>query len=373
MVIGAGVIGLSAARALRRAGWRVGVVDAGRPGRGAAWAAGGMLAPAAEALEADPSEREDRASADLAWRSAALWPDFAAALEADSGRSLGFHAGETLILARTEAAAARLAAASQDLPATAVARLLTGDAARRRAPQVSPDVTAAVHAPNDGRVDPRAVMAALLAAAERAGIALHADAPVAAIRPGRPVRVRYAEGAASGPTRADVVVLAAGWRGAGVAVDGWDPTGLVRPVKGQMVALDLGADAPASTLRAPGVYIVPRGAGRVVVGATVEPGAHDTQARPADVDGLIARAAALAPCCADATVLDAWAGVRPAPAHGRALIGPVGPGVLAALGHYRNGVLLAPATAALIADLAAGRTPPDAAAFAPPTSRLTAT
>jgi glycine oxidase len=160
------------------------------------------------------------------------------------------------------------------------------------------------------------------------------------------------------------VVLAAGaWSG---QVRGAPPLP-VRPLKGQMLAL-----APASAGMAllrhvvftPDVYLVPRADGRLLVGATVEERGFDTTVTAAGVRTLLDGALRTVPALGDAPLADAWAGVRPATPDGAPILGPLTDRVVAAAGHGRNGILLTPITAEVIAELALGGTlPPWAWAF----------
>ena len=140
-----------------------------------------------------------------------------------------------------------------------------------------------------------------------------------------------------------------------------------------MLSVALPASLPLDlVLRTPDVYIVPRtkgpGAGRAIIGATIEDAGFDTTVHPADIASLQAKAAALLPPLASAAVLESWAGLRPATPDGLPLLGPLRgePRHLLAAGHYRNGILLAPATARVLADLATGVAPAlDVTAFSP--------
>ena len=136
----------------------------------------------------------------------------------------------------------------------------------------------------------------------------------------------------------------------------------VTPVKGQMLALAMPRGFVRHTLWVPGAYLVPRDDGRLLVGATVEDAGYDVRVTASGVRSLLDAALRALPSLADLTVAETWAGLRPAPADGLPYVGETHTaGYFVASGHYRNGILLAPATAAGIADAIAG----NAAALAP--------
>jgi len=133
----------------------------------------------------------------------------------------------------------------------------------------------------------------------------------------------------------------------------------VEPRKGQMLAVRLPPPMDlAYVLRAPDVYMVPRGAGQIVIGATVERVGFDRRVEPRVVERLHAQAAELWPPIASARVVESWSGLRPGTADGLPLIGSAGqPHCWVATGHFRNGILLAPATGLVVRQLLQGRPP----------------
>ncbi|MEO6497057.1 MAG: glycine oxidase ThiO [Solirubrobacteraceae bacterium] len=338
-VIGGGVIGLSVAWSAARRGMSVTVFDRGSLGDGASRVAAGMLAPVSEADVGEPALLR----AGLA--SAALWPSFAGALElGDAYRRCG-----TLVVARGGDEAEALDRECRlreelELPVTR----LRGSEARRLEPGLAPGIRAALHVPDDHAVDPRALIEALVLACEQAGVTL---------RPNEEV---------SEPPPAGRVVLATGaWAGAPV-----------RPVKGQILRLRdpdgqglldrviRGAHTPGR--RGSGFYVVPRGDGRYVLGATVEERGFDTTVTAGGVRELLQEAQLLIPGLDELVIEDAAAGLRPGTPDNGPLLGERADGVILATGHHRNGILLAPLTGQAIAALLAGEPMPDeAAAFAP--------
>jgi glycine oxidase len=169
-----------------------------------------------------------------------------------------------------------------------------------------------------------------------------------------------------GPVRADACVNCCGAWAASL-----DASAEIAPRKGQMLVVAQ-PDGPRLTrvLRSPEVYLIPRGDGRIVIGATIEDAGYSRQVDPAALSLLRQRAAALWPPAAEAPELESWAGLRPGSADGLPIIGRSEYGDdsarFVATGHYRNGILLAPGTAHAIADLVCGIAPAiDLASFSP--------
>ncbi|GAA0515319.1 glycine oxidase ThiO [Paractinoplanes deccanensis] len=315
VVVGGGIIGLSIAWRLTEHGKDVTVLDGGDEG---AWqVAAGMLAPGGESVFEAP------ALVRLMERSADLWPGFAAGLGVD----VGYDDTGTLSLAMTAddvAEAARLWT-KQQLP------LLRPSELRELEPALSPRVRIGVHSPRERQVDPRRVVAALR---ERLG-----DRIV-------PKRVD-----ALSDVDASTIVVAAGCGTAKL-------TGLpVRPVKGQVLRLrgepGLLRHVLDATVDGRSVYVVPRHDGEIVVGATQEE-RTDRQVTAGGVYELLRAAIELVPGLAELELTETTVGHRPGTPDNAPLIGQLEPGVLVAAGHHRNGILLAPVTAELIAGLVLG-------------------
>ncbi len=228
-------------------------------------------------------------------------------------------------------------------------------------PGLTPDTQGALLFPGDGRINNRRATAALIRAFLGAGGTLLQGTPVTGLvlRGGRAAGVHTD----AGTVEAQTVILAAGaWSG---DVPGWPPEALppVRPVKGQMAALRPQDPVPEKVVWSVpgpgGVYLVPRGDGRVIVGATVEDTGFDTRVTAAGLGGLLQAATSLVPSLAGAELTDMWAGLRPgtpdhAPVVGRSPI----EGLVWATGHHRNGILLAPLTADAVCRVVTGKTWP---------------
>lgn len=344
-IIGAGVMGMSIAWRLVQAGAAVALFDRYRAGSGATHAAAGMLAAG---LEGEPGEEDLHPLCDASQR---LWPGFARELADESGLDLGYRDEGTLsvALSRDDAAKlrhdlARLTALGCDL-AWADSREL-----RRREPGLNPAVVGGLVSPRDHQVDNRQLARALIAVLGRRGVTIHQDTAVAlATAGGRAVGVRVADRL----HEADAVVLAAGAWSAGI--EGLPPGARppVRPCKGQMMALGMDPAAPLlnHVIWGPGIYLVPRRDGRLILGATVEEKGFDTTLTAGGMLSLLHAAWRVLPGIEELPVLESWVGFRPRARDDAPLLGPTAalPGLIHASGHHRNGILLTPATADLVA------------------------
>ncbi|MER7668852.1 glycine oxidase ThiO [Kitasatospora sp. NPDC096128] len=368
LVIGGGVIGLAVAwRAAQRGLRNVVVVDPGH-GRGAAGVAAGMLAPVTEL------QYGEEPLLHLGMASNRRYEGFAAELtEASGGLDTGYRRCGTVAVAldsddREELR--ELYAFHQRLGLDS--SWLTGREARRLEPMLAPGVRGGLHAADDHQVDPRRLLTALVAACERAGVRLHrAEAVELLVDGSRAVGARLDDGES---VAAEQVVLAAGphsHRLPGLP-EGVLPA--VRPVKGQIVRLRIpDAYRPflsrnvRAVVRGRHLYLVPRENGELVIGATTEEQGYDTTVTAGGVYELLRDAHELVPGITELPLVETSAGLRPGSPDNAPLLGPTAlPGLVAATGHYRNGVLLTPVTADLLADyLATGEVPESARPFAP--------
>jgi glycine oxidase len=362
-VVGGGVIGLAVAWEACRRGLRPLVLERARAGSGTTGVAAGMLAPVSEAAFG----QRDLLALNLA--SAGLYPAWVAALRDASGVDPGYLRCGSLLVARDrdQAEALERERAFREEQGLAVERLLPS-AARRLEPALAPAVRLAVRCPDDHAVDPRALVGALAAAVRAAGGEVREGSPVAAVEaPGGEVAgVRLAGGERIPAGR--VVVAAGAWSAQieGVAPAERPP---LRPVKGQLLILrdPSGPGLLTSVVRSEDAYLVPRGDGRYVLGATVEERGYDTAVTAGAVHELLREAVDLAPGVAELEVEEALAGLRPTAPDNAPVIGPGGPdGLHWATGHHRHGVLLAPVTAACaVAGLLGDAMPDVAAPFGP--------
>ena len=354
VVVGAGVVGLCAAREAAALGLSVVVCDP-EPAGGASFAAAGMLAPTAEAR---PGEQRLHA---LAESSAAAWPEFAARLEEQSGVAVGLRQEGALSVAFDPDDLRALAeVVDVQISMGCKAELLGARECRRLEPALSPRVTGGAFNPGDNQVDTRAVLRALLACLDHAGVTMLAESALRlVVQGGRALGVETRTGHL---VEAGTVVLAAGCRSGELAGLQPDEVPPVRPVKGQILRLQTNPDEPllTRTVRAEvqgrHVYLVPRLHGELVVGATMEELGHDTTVTAGAVHDLLRAALAAVPDVAEASLSEATARSRPGTPDNGPLIGHgLTEGLLVATGHFRHGVLLAPATSAALSELMQGR------------------
>ena len=346
VVVGAGVVGLASAWRAAQRGLSVIVVDRDAPASGASGVAAGMLAPVGELSFGEQELLE------LNLESAAMFEGFVGELEERSGISTGFERCGALHVAlnRDEAEALRRSHRLQ-VELGLEAEWLSPRRCRELEPGLGTSIAGGVHAPGEAAVDPRALCAALLAAIELQGAeVLNGDGVADSLLSGdRLEGVRTESGA---ELRAEHVVLASGaWAGASE----WLPEPArppVRPVKGQIVTLRGPAADPVCEriVASERVYVVPRADGRLVIGATVEERGFDTSVTAGGVHELLREGYRLLPEIAELELAETTASVRPGTPDNLPLIGPGAlEGLVLATGHYRNGVLLAPLTAARVA------------------------
>jgi glycine oxidase len=359
VVIGAGLIGLACAWRASRRGLSVLVIDRGpAPGAGASDVAAGMLAPV---TEADFGEEALLGVNLLARR---RWPAFAAELEERTGLATGYREGGALVVAadRDDAEALRRLHAYQ-LELGLHAEWLPPSGCRHLEPGLSPRVAGGVLAHEDAQADPRAVVAALARAA--GDVLTGVEARAIEHSSGRVTGVRTSEGTIA----CGAVVVAAGAWSPTLAPDGEGPP--VRPVKGQIIELRTRGGAPdpfTRIVRTPRCYLVARGDGRIVLGATVEEQGFDTAVTADGVFRLLEAAWEVLPEVGELELVGARAGLRPGTPDNGALVGPdpAVDGLIWATGHWRNGVLLAPLTGELVAGLLGGGPLPDEASALSP-------
>jgi glycine oxidase len=342
IVVGAGIIGLSLAIELNRQGLRVLVVEKGEPGREASWAAGGMLV--------DFPGETPLALRELATASVGMYPEFVRGLEDESGLKIDLRSVGTLLLSGVETGLGPVLAGQS--PATTQAYAL---------PRPLADLEPALRAANatalhikERCVDPRHLTAAAIAAARHRGVDFSSGDKVLA--------VEVADGKASGVRTvkmqfaAGMVVNCAGaW--AGQIAPHPFPT---RPVKGQMLCVIMPEkELVRHVVRTPEVYLIPRSDGRMTIGTTQEEAGFDKQTAPETIQKLRQAALDLVPKLADARILEAWAGLRPGTPDGLPILGATPtPGYFVATGHFRDGIMLAPVTAKLMAQIMTGQRPP---------------
>lgn len=358
VVIGAGLVGMATARELAGRGLSVTVVESRTPGAGASTAGAGLLSPISDWDSTRPFIEICRRARDG-------WKPWLAELVTESGVAVEHDEDGALLVALSERelpgldveqriAARAGEACSEVTPAEAIARV----------PDLSRDAIRVLHLPGEHRVDNVAACAALARACALRGVAMRERFTVRALRQRGADTLVEGEGES---ITAPIVVLASGAWSAGIEGAGALP---VRPVRGQMLRLE-GTRWPwGGSLRLGHNYVVRRGASGLLVGATVEEAGFADHPTVAGIEELLAFARSLFPSLAGARVESIWAGLRPGSPDGRPILGRIpwaaGARVVAACGHYRNGILLAPWTGREIAaHLVDGRPIEEGALFSP--------
>jgi glycine oxidase len=346
VVVGAGIVGCAIACELSHRGARVRILDERPPGMGATQASAGMLNPYLEA-------RDGRPLLELAAGSLGLYDSFVARAAAASGHQVTYRRSGTLEIVRERSRIPDLLSAAALLCARGVAAdVLDAAAVRREEPQASADAAGGLLVGVHGYVAAAELTTALAMAARRQGAEFVGQGSARRISShGAQLRVDTTNGVLDAP---HVIVAAGCWAGQ-IEIDGL-PALPVRPVRGQLVQLHWDHPLLRRVVWGEHCYVVPWDDGTVLVGATVEEVGFDERTTAAGVHDLIAAACDLLPRATTAGFVAARAGLRPCTPDELPIIGPSGvvPNLTFACGHYRNGVLLAPITAQLVADLVLG-------------------
>jgi glycine oxidase len=343
IVVGAGLVGLSVAREASGRGLRVTLLDRGEPGGGASRAAAGMLSPLSEASDSEAYLR-------FGLSSLRMYRSWVAELEERSGVEVEYRECGKLCLAHTSEEEIRLDARHQWARETGIrAEALNIQDLRANLPGVAGDTGSALLVHDDYRVSARRLSRALVQAARIEGIEVRSEARVRTIKSdgGKISGVLLENGST---LSSEKVLLAAGaWSG---TIGGIHPVP-IRPVRGQMVALHPQNFTLRHTVETEEVYLVPRDDGRLLVGATVEEVGFHEGNTAGGVRRLLTAAARLFPALETSPLGEVWSGLRPATTDGHPILGRDSEveGLYHASGHYRNGVLLAPATARCIVPL----------------------
>jgi glycine oxidase len=367
VIVGGGLAGLVTAWRLGQSGCEVTVIDPA-PGTGASSVAGGMLAPVSETWFGE----EDRLSLDLASHS--LWRKFASELEADSGLEIGFKTEGTIQFAFNQddlRDLARTREFQRSLGLDAVE--LSGSELRILEPFLSPNVLGASLVKSDHSVDNRALVIALITACESRGVEFIRE---------RAISIEFETGSDDSKVRAvttdmqlipatQVVIAAGAWSSQIVGAESLD----VRPIMGEVIRVAPRSGAAAiithtlrGTVRGFPVYLVPRAKGEIVIGATQLETGFDIQPTAGGIYQLLRDAREVFPYLSEMRIVEIMAGLRPGSPDNAPLLGPIANhgGLYAATGHYRNGVLLTPATGDVMLAYLTGRTVPEyARAFTP--------
>ena len=344
VVVGGGIIGLSLSIALHKRGVRVLVVERGAPGREASYAAAGMLADC-------PLEMPE-ALQTFAAASARMYPEFVHELQDESGINVDLRDQGTLLLIAPEHLSSRPEFSADHTTPAPLAEL---------EPALKPTETPVFYL-KERSVDPRALVAAALKAAKHRGIDISSGTAV--------TDFVFSDGRVAGVITdktkypaACVVNCAGAWAG---SLPGYRlPT---RPVKGQMLAVASPQhNLVRHVIRTPDVYLVPRTNGRILIGSTLEDAGFDKRTDANTIQRMHQAAIRLVPQLKEALTLEAWAGLRPGTPDDLPILGATGtPGCFVATGHFRDGILLTPVTAHVMAQVITGvQADHDIAKFSP--------
>jgi glycine oxidase len=349
VVAGGGIVGTAIAYRLAKEGRSVVLLEKGEIGREASWAAGGILAPVHLAEYPTPL-------ASLCLASSALYPALIEELRSLSAADPEHRMTGYLILERNDEEARD----SRELEAwkrahEQPAHRLSADEVRAFQPGLADGVRGGLFLPDIAQVRNPRMAVALAEAAQKRGVEIRRNCPLTGFLrvPGRVTGVKTPQG----DLLAGTVVLAAGaW-----SAELLKPLGLslaVKPIKGQMLLVQAAPDQVRAVVQGGDTYLVPRADGRVLVGSTLEDAGFDKSVTASGLGGLAERGTAILPALGELPLIGSWAGLRPGTPDRLPYLGrsPM-EGLLVATGHFRNGILLAPITAELIADLVAGRTP----------------
>ena len=351
IVIGGGIIGCSVAWRLAAEGVATTVLERGRLGQEASWAAAGMIAPQAEADGPGPFF-------DFCMKARDAFEAIVDRLVRDGGVDPEYDRAGILYVALDADERVQLERRARwQHSVGAPLEELSGAEARRIEPLLSPEAIYAIHMPTNRRTDNRKLTQAYAAAARRAGAQFVEGARVEALA----IRGEHADGVVmdDGSTReADVVVNAAGsWAG---EIRGLEADRVkLHPVRGQIVCFEVAPATMGPALFSLRGYLVPRRDGRLLAGSTMEEAGYNKTVTLAGLDKIARGAAAIVPALGAAAFREAWAGLRPATCDLLPVLGfsPSVSNVLWAAGHFRSGILLSAITGEIIADLVKGRRP----------------
>jgi glycine oxidase len=334
IIVGGGIIGLSLSLELRKRGASVLIIDRGEPGREASSAAGGMLVDCR--AETHPALQE------LATASTQMYPEFVRELQLESGQSVDLRDQGTIVFPPLEHLHQWQQLKLASLP-TPFGEL---------EPELA-DLNRPAFYLKERSVDPRALTAAALATAKHRGVDFSSADPVTAIN--------LSDAGISGVTTTKTFFLAPKVVNCAGAWSGQiGPYSLpTRPVKGQMLCLLAPSrDFIRHVIRAPEIYLIPRSDGRILAGATVEEAGFDKRTDIPTMQRLHHATIALVPGLQNAKILEDWAGLRPGTPDALPILGETPtPGYYVATGHFRDGILLAPITARVMAQVIEGKNP----------------
>jgi len=351
-IIGGGICGLGIGWRLVQAGQQVTIFDRGSTGREATWAAAGMLAPQVEV------EHGEEVLLPLALESRAMWKDFASELFNETAIDVDYREEGTLVVGLNRDDIEHLQNRMTYFEKLGLdVKWLSGHEIRKKQPHLGRSVGGGIYSALDHQVDNRMVAMALKKAFLGAGGIVRENVEVLGVKTsaGRVTGLELSDD----EVKVDIVVIAAGaWSRNifGLPETSRPP---VRPLKGQMVAVQMDSQSPLidTVIWGPGngvvpsIYLAPKADGRLLIGATVEEMGFDKNLTAGGLMELLRWAWDILPGIYDLPVVESWAGLRPTSRDDAPILGPTSTtGIVMATGHHRNGVLLAPITARVISD-----------------------
>lgn len=358
LVVGGGLVGTAVAERLARERIPCTLVERGTVGAEASWAAAGLLVPVHPWKYPAPLLALDD-------ESLRLWEPLAARLLEETGVDVEFRRTGLLSLVESdddEAEAERRAGWLRARGRTV--ERLDGDTARREEPLLSPRVRGALFLPDVAQIRNHRAAPALAAAASRLGARILEHTTVLSLveEEGRICGARTD----AGTIGAQTVVLCAGAWSTSLLPPGHVPPALrIVPSRGQMMLLPAAPGALRHMVLGSGDYLVPRRDGRILAGSTVEHVGFDRSVTPGGLAQIGAAVARMTPALAQARIERTWAGLRPDTPDHLPVLGEVRPGLLAATGHFRSGVMLAPVTGEIVLELLRGGSQRDLSPFLP--------
>lgn len=344
VVIGAGIAGLTIARALRRRGATVSIVERRKAGHGATWAAAGMLAPLIEA------RIEDRPIAEFGHCALDYYPAFLESVHDEVGVDMGYSDLGTLYVAvdRDHLSLLRHAFAEQQALGLPV-EWRSGHAVRELEPYLAPGIPGGIYSTHDRQVNNRALVEALIETLRRSDVIIHELAVEPRIEQ-RAEGIRVEWGATT--LLAGHAVFAPGADGSVLRQLDADLAAALRPVKGQVLRLDQSRfPVIQHVVRTPDVYLVPKSDGTIVVGASIEDKGFDESVTVGEVYELLRSARECVPALLELPLIEMRAGFRPATRDHLPMLGTTDTRSFSlAAGYYRHGILFAPLAAEILAD-----------------------
>ncbi len=345
LIIGGGVIGLSIARELHKQGVkRITLLEKGVCGKEASWAAAGMLVPQTEAGQQD-------AFFELCCASRDLYPSFASELSDETGIDIELDRTGTLYLAFDDNDISEIHQRFEwQRNAGLTVERLSQNELRKYEPAISKTACEALFFKNDWQVENRQLVSALRSYAEINGIGILENTRVERLIV-EENRVIGAE-TPNGRISAAITVLATGAWTSLIKIGNVDMPFKVEPVRGQILAFQPATQILGHVVCSSSGYLVPRRDGRILAGSTTENVGFDKTGTGSAAALIKEMAGKIVPTIDNLEIADHWTGLRPFVSDGKPVLGPINDldGLFIATAHYRNGILLAPLTAKLVAD-----------------------